>query len=85
MSNILTPMMHLIPSFPKRSIIAKCNSLMARILQTRIGFEVMNTQAACRTHNNILMEKAANWPQRLFCKACRLQIGYEKVDIEICQ
>ncbi|MBX3630269.1 MAG: hypothetical protein KF908_10265 [Nitrosomonas sp.] len=49
-------MMHLMPSFPKRGIITKCNSLMARILQTRIGFEVMDTQAACRTHN-ILMEE----------------------------
>jgi uncharacterized protein len=31
-------------------------SLMARILQTRIGFEVMDTQAACRTYN-ILVEE----------------------------
>jgi len=31
-------------------------SLMARILQMRIGFEVMDTQAACRTYN-ILVEE----------------------------
>lgn len=31
-------------------------SLMARILQTGIGFEVMDTQAACRTYN-ILVEE----------------------------
>ena len=31
-------------------------SLMAKILQTGIGFEVMDTQAACRTYN-ILVEE----------------------------
>lgn len=31
-------------------------TLMARILQTRTGFEVMDTQAACRTYN-ILVEE----------------------------
>lgn len=31
-------------------------NLMARILQTRTGFEVMDTQAACRTYN-ILVEE----------------------------
>ena len=31
-------------------------SLIARITQTRIGFEVMDTQAACRTYN-ILVEE----------------------------